>query len=81
MFRESCAARKFSCLLVTVDVSSLHPNIDTKMAITALDLLLKEGKEAQTPLLAQLARLIFENNFLKSEFLCVIKWCTREIRE
>ena len=57
-----------NCLLVTADVSSLYPNIDTKKAITALDLLLREGKVAQTPLLVQLARLIFKNNFLKSEF-------------
>ena len=39
-----------NCLLVTVDVPSLYPNIGTKKAITALDLLLKEGKVAQTPL-------------------------------
>ena len=36
------------CLLVTADVSSLYPNIDTKKAIIALDLLLREGKLAQT---------------------------------
>ena len=57
-----------NCFLVTADVSSLYPNIDTRKAIIALDLLLREGKVAQTPLLVQLARLIFENNFLKSEF-------------
>ena len=57
-----------NCFLVTADVSALYPNIDTKKAIIALDLLLREGKVAQTPLLVQLARLIFENNFLKSEF-------------
>jgi len=51
-----------------VDVSSLYPNIDTKKAIIALDLLLRESKVAQTPLLVQLTRVIFENNFLKSEF-------------
>ena len=28
-----------NCLLVTADVSSLYQNIDTKKAITALDLL------------------------------------------
>ena len=28
-----------NCLLVTADVSSLYPNIDTKKAIIALDLL------------------------------------------
>jgi len=57
-----------NCLLVTADVSSLSPNIDTKKGIIALDLLLVEGKVAQTPLLVQFARLIFENNFIKSEF-------------
>ena len=57
-----------NCLLVTADASSLYPNIDTKKAIIALDLLLREGKVAQTPLLVQLTRVIFENNFLKSEF-------------
>lgn len=49
-------------------MSSLYPNIDTKKAIVALDLLLREGKVAQTALLVQLTRLVFENNFLKSEF-------------
>lgn len=57
-----------NCLLVTADLSSLYPNIDTKKAIVALDLLLREGKVAQTALLVQLTRLVFENNFLKSEF-------------
>ena len=57
-----------NCLLVTADVSSLYPNIDTKKAIIALDLSLREGKVAQAPLLVQLTRLVFENNFLKSEF-------------
>lgn len=56
------------CLLITADVSSLYPNIDIKKAIVALDLLLREGKVAQTALLVQLTRLVFENNFLKSEF-------------
>ena len=61
-----------NCLLVTADVSSLYPNIDTKKAIIAVDLLLREGKVAETPLLVELTRLIFENNFLKSEFSCDI---------
>ena len=56
------------CFLVTADVSSLYPNIDTKKAIIALDLLLREGKVTQTPLLVQFTRLVFENNFLQSEF-------------
>ena len=59
-------------LLVTADASSLYPNIDTTEAIIALDLLLREGKVAQTALLVQLARLVFENNFLQSEFSCDI---------
>ena len=43
------------------DVSSFYPNIGTKKAIIALDILLREGKVAQTPLLVQLTRLlIFE---------------------
>ena len=55
-FGDSC------CLLVTADVSSLFPNIDSKKAIIALDPLHREGKVAQTPLLVQLTRLILENN-------------------
>ena len=47
---------------------SLYLNIDIKKADVALDLLLTEGKVAQTPLLVQFTRLVFENNFLKSEF-------------
>ena len=53
-------------------MSSLYPNIDTKKAIIALDLLLRESKVAQTALLVQLTRLVFENNFLQSEFSCDI---------
>ena len=69
MFRELEVVLPANCLFVTADVSSFYPNIDlTKKTITALDLLLREGKVAQTPHLAQLARLIFENNFHKSEF-------------
>ena len=60
-----------NCLLVTADVSSLYPYIDTKKAIVELDLLLREGKVAQTALLVQLTRLVFENNFLKSEHATV----------
>ena len=56
------------CLLVTADVSSLYPNIDTKKAIIALGLLLREGKVAQSPLLVQFTRLVFEKNFLQTEF-------------
>ena len=69
MFRELEVVLPANRLFVRVEVSSLYPNIDlTKKTITALDLLLREGKVAQTPHLAQLARLIFENNFHKSEF-------------
>ena len=53
-------------------MSSLYPNIDTKKAFIALDLLLRESKVAQTALLVQLTRLVFENNFLQSEFNCDI---------
>ena len=56
------------CLLVTADVKSLYPNINIKKAIIALDLLLSENRVPETPLLIQLARIVFENNFLTSEF-------------
>ena len=56
------------CLLVTADVKSLYPNINIKKAIIALDLLLRENRVPETPLLIQLARIVFENNFLTSEF-------------
>ena len=57
-----------NCLLVTADLSSLYLNIVTKKAFVAFDLLLREGKFAQTPPLVQFTWLVFENNFLKSEF-------------
>ena len=47
-------------------MSLLYPNIDTKKATIALDLLLREAKVAQTPLLVYFTRL--ENNFIKAEF-------------
>ena len=56
------------CFLVTADVVSLYPNVDTKKALTALDLLLREARVPETPLLIQLARLVFDNNYLSSEF-------------
>ena len=56
------------CFLVTADVVSLYPNVDTKKALVALDLLLREAMAPETPLLIQFSRLVFENNFLKSEF-------------
>ena len=56
------------CFLVTADVVSLYPNVDTKKALIALDLLLREARVPETPLLIQLARLVFDNNYLSSEF-------------
>lgn len=56
------------CFLVTADVVSLYPNVDFKKALIALDLLLREAHAVETPLLIQLARIVFENNFLKTEF-------------
>ena len=50
-----------NCLLATAVVSSLYPNIDTKKAIIALDLLLREAKVAQTPLLVQFTRLMYQS--------------------
>ena len=55
------------CFLVTADVVSLYPNVDTKKALIALDLLLREARVPETPLLIQLARLVFDNNYLSSE--------------
>ncbi|XP_073228411.1 uncharacterized protein [Porites lutea] len=56
------------CFLVTANVASFYPNVDTKKALIALDLLLREAGAPETPLLIQLARLVFENNYLSSEF-------------
>ena len=56
------------CFLVTADVFSLYPNVNTKKALVALDLLLREARAPEAPLLLQFSRLVFENNFLKSEF-------------
>ena len=56
------------CFLVTADVASLYPKVNTKKALIALDLLLREAGAPETPLLIQLARLVFENNYLSSEF-------------
>ena len=57
MSRGDLAARWFP-------LPELYPNIDNKKAIIALDLLLREGKVAQTPLLVQFTMLVFENIFL-----------------
>ena len=58
------------CFLVTADVVSLYPSVDVKKALVALDLLSREVKapDHETPLLIQLSRLVFENNFLYSKF-------------
>ena len=56
------------CFLVTANVISLYPNVDTKKALVALDLLLREAGAPDTPLLIQFSRLVFKNNFLKTEF-------------
>ncbi|KAL9959946.1 hypothetical protein ACROYT_G033325 [Oculina patagonica] len=65
---ENTVLPKSNCFLVTADVVSLYPNVDTKKALVALDLLLREAKVAETPLLLQLARIVFNNNYLSSEF-------------
>ena len=39
------------CFLVTADVMSLYPNVDTKKVLIALDLLLWEARVPETPLL------------------------------
>ena len=65
---ENTALPHSNCFLVTADVVSLYPNVDTKKALVALDLLLREAQAPETPLLIQLSRLVLENNFLSSEF-------------
>jgi len=56
------------CFLVTADVVSLYPNVDIKKALIAFELLLREARVPETPLLIQLARLVFDHNYLSSEF-------------
>ena len=65
---ENTVLPSSNCFLVTADVVSLYPNVDHKKALVALDLLLREARAPETPLLVQLARLILENNYLSSEF-------------
>ena len=65
---ENTVLPSSNCFLVTADVVSLYPNVDIKKALVALDLLLREARAPETPLLVQLARLILENNYLSSEF-------------
>ena len=48
-------------------MASLYPNVDTKKALVALDLLLQEARVPETPLLIQLARRVLENNYLSSK--------------
>ena len=55
---ENTILPKSNCFLVTADVVSLYPNVDTKKALVALDLLLREARAPETPLLVQLARLV-----------------------
>ena len=61
---EQTALPASNCFLVTADVVSLYPNVDTKKALVALDLLLRRARPPETPLLIQLARLVFENKFV-----------------
>ena len=65
---ENTVLPNTDCFLVTADVRSLYPNVDTRKALVALDLLLREATVPVTPLLIQLARLVFYNNYLSSEF-------------
>ena len=57
---ENAVLPSSNCFLVTAEVVSLYPNVDHKKAfsIVALDLLLREARAPETPLLVQLARLI-----------------------
>lgn len=65
---ENTVLPSSNCLLVTMDVVSLYPNVDHKKVLVALYLLLQEACAPETPLLVQLARLILENNYLSSKF-------------
>ena len=65
---ENTVLPNSECFLVTADVVSLYPNMNTKKALIALDLLLREARVPGTPLLIQLARLVFDNNYISSEF-------------
>ena len=65
---ENTVLPSSNCFLVTADVVSLYPNVDIKKALVALDLLLREARAPETPLLVQLARLLLENNYPSSKF-------------
>ena len=47
------------CFLVTADVISLYPNVDTKKALVAL----REARAPENPLLIQFSRFVFESEF------------------
>lgn len=47
------------CFLVTADVISLYPSVDTKKALVAL----RETRAPENPLLIQFSRLVFESEF------------------
>ena len=64
---ENTVLPNSSCFLVTAEVASLYPNVDTKKAVVALDLLHRDARVPETPLLIQLARLVLDNNYLSSE--------------
>ena len=53
------------CFLLTANVISLYPNVDTKKALLALDLLLREAGAPETPLLIQFSRLVLRIIFSK----------------
>ena len=65
---ENTVLPNSSSFLVTADIVSLYPNVDTKNALVALDLVLREARASEAPLLIQLASLVFDNNYLSSEF-------------
>ena len=64
---ENTVLPNSSCFLVTAEVASLYPNVDTEIAVVALDLLHRDARVPETPLLIQLARLVLDNNYLSSE--------------
>ena len=64
---ENTVLPNSSCFLVTAEVASLYPNVDTKKAVVALDLLHRDARVPETPLLIQLTRIVLDNNYLSSE--------------
>ena len=54
------------CLFFTADIVNLYPGIDSKIALTGLDKLLREAKCPLAPLSVSFTRLVLENNFVKS---------------